>query len=109
MSINQPIAPESMRVFISSGVLLPMVWIHRGSSIPLQSVIEQTRTGVRSEDWCEGSRGMAFSVLSSITGDCGVNISLVDPTVLISNSKNLLVKWGMVSPLTGLKILFCFP
>ena len=26
---------------------------------------------------------------------CGVSISLVDPTVLISNTENLLVEWGM--------------
>jgi len=39
--------------------------------------------------------GTAFSVLSSSTDDCWVNISLVDPTVLISSSENLLVKWGV--------------
>ena len=38
---------------------------------------------------------MDFSVLSSSTGDCGVNISLVDPTVLASSTENLLVEWGM--------------
>ena len=38
---------------------------------------------------------MAFSVIRSSTGDCGVNISLVDPTVLISSIENLLVKWGV--------------
>jgi len=27
--------------------------------------------------------------------DCGVNISLVDPTVLASSTENLLVEWGM--------------
>src|SRR5882672_11484535 len=38
---------------------------------------------------------MAFSVLSSSMGDCRVNISLVDPTVLISNTENLLVEQGV--------------
>ena len=38
---------------------------------------------------------MAFSVFGSSMGDCGVNISLVDPTVLISSTENLLVEWGM--------------
>src|SRR5882672_6936498 len=38
---------------------------------------------------------MAFLVFSSSTGDCGVNISLVEPTVLISSAENLLVEWGM--------------
>ena len=42
--------PESIREFISSGVLLPMVWIYKGSSIPLQSVVKGMRTGVRLED-----------------------------------------------------------
>jgi len=34
---------------------------------------------------------MAFSVFGSSMGDCRVNISLVDPTVLISSTENLLV------------------
>jgi len=38
---------------------------------------------------------MDFSVLGSSTGNCRVNISLVDPTVLVSNTKNLLVKQGV--------------
>src|SRR5882672_2156689 len=38
---------------------------------------------------------MAFSVFGSSTGDCGVNISLVDPTVLISSTENLSVEWGV--------------
>src|SRR5882672_10989793 len=42
-----------------------------------------------------GSWGMAFSFFGSLTGDCGVNISLVDPTVLVSSTENLLVEWGM--------------
>ena len=53
------------------------------------------RTGVRSEDLHGGSLGTAFSVLGSSTGDCGVNISLVDPTVLVSSTKNLLVERGV--------------
>jgi len=31
-------------------------------------------------------------------------ISLIDPTVLVSYTKNLLVEWGVGSPLTSLKI-----
>ena len=38
---------------------------------------------------------MAFLVFSSSMGDCRVNISLVDPTVLVSSTENLLVEWGM--------------
>src|SRR5882672_8459808 len=38
---------------------------------------------------------MAFLVFSSSMGDCGVNISLVDPTVLVFSTENLLVEWGM--------------
>ena len=38
---------------------------------------------------------MAFSVLGSSTDDCWVNISLVDPTVLVSSPENLLVERGM--------------
>ena len=37
----------------------------------------------------------AFSVFGSSTGDCGVNISLVDPTVLVSSTENLLVEQGV--------------
>ena len=39
---------------------------------------------------------MACSVLGSVvTGDCGVNMSSVDPTVLVSSTENLLVGQGM--------------
>jgi len=69
-----------------------MVRIHSGSFVLLMSVIEQTRTRVKSEDWQGGSWGMASSVLGSVVGDCGVIISLVDPTVVIYNTKNLLVE-----------------
>jgi len=52
MSINWPVAPESMRALISIRVLLPMVWIHSGSSVPLCSVVECMRTGLGQEvDW----------------------------------------------------------
>src|SRR5467141_3496109 len=95
MSINRPVAPESIRAFISSRVLLPMVWIHRGSSIPLWSMDEQMSIGVESGGLCGDSWGMAFSVFGSSMDDCGVNISLVDPTVLVSSTENLLVEWGM--------------
>ena len=45
--------------------------------------------------WCEDFWGMACSVFSSLAIDCAVNISLVDPTVLASNTENLLVEWGV--------------
>src|SRR5882724_7313896 len=51
--------------------------------------------GAGSEGWCEDSWGMACSVLSSLAMDCGINISLIDPTVLVSNPENLSVKWGI--------------
>src|SRR5882672_1356795 len=38
---------------------------------------------------------MAFSVFGSSMGDCRVNISLVDPTVFVSSTENLLVEWGV--------------
>jgi len=44
------VAPELMRAFISSGVLLPMVWMCRGSFIPLRRVVERMRMGVGLED-----------------------------------------------------------
>ena len=46
-------------------------------------------------DWCEGSWGTAFSVFSSVTGDCGVDIFLVGTIVPVSNTENLLVKWDI--------------
>jgi len=51
-------------------------------SVPLQSVAECMRKG--------DSLGMACLVLSSVvTGDCRVNMSSVDPTVLVSSTENL--------------------
>src|SRR5882724_12781711 len=65
-----------------------MVLSCSGMSVPLQSVAEHMRRG--------GSSGMACLVLSSVvTGDCGVKMSSVDPTVLVSSTENLLVGWGM--------------
>ena len=50
VDIDKPAGgPELIRALISSGVLLPMVWMHRGSSVPLQNVVEQIRIGVRSD------------------------------------------------------------
>src|SRR5882724_3506209 len=70
------------------GALLSMVLSCSGMSVPLQSVAEHMRKG--------GSSGMACSVLSSVvTGDCEVNMSSVDPTVLVSSTENLLVRWGV--------------
>ena len=53
------------------------------------------RKGVRLGGWYEYFGGTAFSVCSSLAVDCGVNIALVDPTVLVYSTENLLVKWGM--------------
>jgi len=47
------------------------------------------------EDWNKGSWGRDFSVLGLVAGGCGVNISVVDPPVIVYNTKNLLFKWGM--------------
>ena len=45
-----------------------------------------------SASWGIGCLGTTGSVLDSmVTGDSGVNISLVDPTVLVSKTENLLV------------------
>ena len=93
--MNLPVAPKSMRVTISTRALLPTTWIWSGISVPLQRVIKWTRSGVRSEGWCEDSWGMACLVLGSLAMDCGVNISFMDLTVLVSNIENLLVKWGV--------------
>ena len=70
-------------------------WDGGGISVPLQSVIEWMRPGVQLEYLCKGSWGMAFSVLSWVAGGCGVNIYLVDSTVLVSSTKYLLVEWGV--------------
>src|SRR5882724_3865225 len=88
MSMNSPMAPESIRALMDMGVLLSMVLSCSRMSVPLRSVAEHMRRG--------GSSGTACSVLSLVvTGDCGVNMSSVDPTVLVSSTENLLVGWGM--------------
>src|SRR5882724_9759365 len=91
MSMNMLVAPESMRASTDMGVLLSMVLRCRGMSVPLQRVADRTRRGV-STSWgvgCSGTTGSVFS--SMVTGDGGVNISLVNPTVLVSKTENLLV------------------
>ena len=91
MSMNMPVAPESMRALTDMGVLLSMVLRCRGMSVPLQRVADRTRRGV-SASWgvgCSGTTGLVFG--SMVTGDSGINISLVDPTVLVSKTENLLV------------------
>ena len=95
MSMNLPVAPKLMREIIRSGAFLPTAWICIGVLVPPQSVIEWMRRGVGSEGWCEDSWGMACLVLGSLAMDCGVNISFMDLTVLVSNIENLLVKWGV--------------
>src|SRR5882724_9179186 len=88
MSMNSPMAPESIRALMDMGVLLSMVLSCSGMLVPLQSVSEHMRRG--------GSSGTACLVLSSVvTGDCGVNKSSGDRTVLVSSTENLLVGWGM--------------
>jgi len=89
--MNIPVAPESMRASTNMGVLLSKVLRYRGMSVPLQSEVDHTRKG--SLEGCDGGcLGMTCSVLGSmVTGDGGFNISLVDPTVLVSKTKNLLV------------------
>ena len=88
MYMNSPVAPESIRALMDMGVLLSTVLSCSGMLVPLQSVAECMRKG--------GSSGMACSVLSSVvTGDCGVNMSSVDPTVFVSSTENLLVRWGV--------------
>src|SRR5882724_2630125 len=91
MSMNNLVSPESMRASTDMGVLLSMVLRCRGMSVPLLRVADRTRRGV-SASWgvgCSGMTGLVFG--SMVTGDCGVNISLVDPTVLVSKTENLLV------------------
>ena len=88
MSMNSPVAPESIRALMDMGVSLSMVLSCSGMSVPLWSVSEHMRIG--------GSSGTACSVHGSVvTGDCGVNMSSIDPTVLVSSTENLLVRWGM--------------
>ena len=50
MSMNSPVAPESMRALTDIGVLLTMVLSHKGILVPLCSVAEHTRKG-SSEGW----------------------------------------------------------
>ena len=90
MSMNMPVAPESMRASTDMGVLLSTVLRRRGMSVPLRRVADRMRGVLAS--WgigCSGTTGSVFG--SVVTGDCGVNISLVDPTVLVSKTENLLV------------------
>src|SRR5882724_6728109 len=91
MSMNMPVATESMRASTDMGVLLSMVLRCRGMSVPLQRVADRTRRGVLAS-WGVGGSGTTGSVFGSmVTGDGGVNISLVNPTVLVSKTENLLV------------------
>src|SRR5882724_7634094 len=87
MSMNSPMAPESIRALMDMGALLSMVLSCSGMSVPLQSVAEHRKGG---------SSGTACLVLGSVvTGDCRVNMSSVDPTVLVSSTENLFVGWGV--------------
>src|SRR5882724_2206888 len=91
MSMNIPVAPESTRASTNMEVLLSTVLRHRGMSVPLWSEVDHTKKG-SSEGCSGGCLGMTCSVLGSmVTGDSGFNISLVDPTILVSKTENLLV------------------
>ena len=99
MSMNSPVTPESIKALMDMGVLLSTVLSCTGMLVPLQSVAEHMRIG--------GSSGTACSVLSSVaTGDCGVNMSSVEPTVLVSSTENLLVGWGVDFTVDQPKTLF---
>src|SRR5882724_6223040 len=99
MSMNSPMAPESIRALMDMGVLLSMVLSCSGMLVPLQSVSEHMRRG--------GSSGTACLVLSSVvTGDCGVNKSSGDTTVLVSVLRTYWLDGAWISPLTSLKTLF---
>src|SRR5882724_1190619 len=88
MSMNSPMALESIRALMDMGALLCMVLSCSGMSVPLQSVAECMRKG--------GNSGTACLVLGLVvTGDFRVNMSSVDPTVLVSSTENLLFGWGM--------------
>jgi len=90
-SMNILVAPESTRALMNMGVLLSMVLRHRGMLVPLWSEVAHTRKG-SSEGCGGGCSDTTCSVLGSmVTGDSGFNISLVDLTVLVSKTKNLLV------------------
>ena len=64
-------------------------------SVPLWSKVDCTKKG-SSEGCSGGCLGMTCSVLRSMMiGDGGFNISLVDPTVLVSKTENLLGLQGV--------------
>src|SRR5882724_9990925 len=91
MSMNILVAPELTRASRKLGVLLSTVLRCRGTSVPLQSKVDHTRKG-SSEGCSGGCSGTTCLVLRSmVTGDGGFNISLVDPTVFVSKTENLLV------------------
>src|SRR5882724_476927 len=91
MSMNILVAPKSARASTNMGVLLSTVLRHRIMSVPLRSEVDCTRK--ESLEGCSGGcLGTTCSVLGSVvTGDSAFNISLVDPTVIVSKIKNLLV------------------
>jgi len=89
--MNMLVALELMRALTDMGVLLSMVLRCRGMSVPLRRVADHTRKGV-SASWGVGCWARLVLVFGSVvTGDSGVNISLVNPTVLFSKTENLLV------------------
>ena len=65
MSMNSPVAPESMRASTNIGMLLSMVLSHKGISVPLWSVAEHTRKR-SSEGWGVVCLGMTYSVFGSV-------------------------------------------
>jgi len=65
MSMNMPVAPESMRASTDMGVLLSTVLRRRGMSVPLQRVADHTRRGVLAS-WGVGCSGTTGSVFGSV-------------------------------------------
>jgi|SRR5882724_9392072 len=91
MLMNILVAPESRRALTNMGVLLSIMLRHSGMSVPLCGKVDHMRKGF-SEGCGGGCLSTTCSVLGSmVTGDCGFYISLVDPTVLVSKTENLLV------------------
>jgi len=82
------VAPELVRASTNMGVLLSTVLRCSGTLVPLWREVDCYEEGVL-RGWSGGCLGTTFLFLRSIvTGDCRLNISLVDPTVLVSKTEN---------------------
>jgi len=69
------------------GVLLSTVWTHNGILVPIQSIVEDTKTGSWVMRQCRGFQAWLFSPQFSHSRPLGVTISFVDPTVLASSTE----------------------